>query len=160
MQQQMADIRRFLKTVIGGYAHKVFGERFNFNTLVGVYIRHIGGAYGEDNIVFVQHFIVLQVVQQRAGYRIRIADHKHGIARHALRRVFGKVLQEGHQFQPAVRLLMVQDFAAFAPSRKDEYQQHRNQQWQPAAGRNLQEVGRKEGDVEGEEGEGEQADQG
>ena len=63
MQQQMADIRCFLKTVIGGHAYKVLGKLLNFNALVGMYIRHIGSAYGEDNIVFVQHFIVLQVMQ-------------------------------------------------------------------------------------------------
>ena len=52
------------------------------------------GLDGEDDVLLVQHLVVLQTVHQRGRRAARIAGQKHGGARHALRR---PLFQHRHQ---------------------------------------------------------------
>ena len=49
--------------------------------------RRVGGDDGQNDVVLVQHLVVLEIVQQRGRREVRIAGEEHRGARHDVRRL-------------------------------------------------------------------------
>ena len=82
------------------------GNPLDLDALVLGCARRIGGDDGEDDVVLVQHLVVLEVMQQRGRREIRIAGEEHRGAGHDVRRLLFQVADQrvDRHFDPA-RLL-------------------------------------------------------
>ncbi len=112
-----------------------------------VHARRVRVFDAEDNVLFVQHLVMLETVQERGRRAFRVAGEEYGSAGHSLRRFLfqyaDKIVERG--FEPAG--FRKQEPAATAPSIHHQHHQSANRQRHPAALYNLQQVRHQEGQV-------------
>ena len=111
----------------------------------------MGGLDGEDDVLLVQHAIVLETVQQRGRRAFRIAGEKHRRSGHALRWL---ALEHAHQIverglEPAG--LVEQKPRAAPPRIHHEHDDDAERERHPAAFDDLEHVGRQKGQVDHQE---------
>ena len=105
----------------------------------------------QNDVLFVQHLVMLEAVHQRGRRAFRIAGEKHRGAGHALRRLFledaDEIVERG--FEPA--RLGEQNAGAAPPRIHHQHHQAAERQRHPAALNDFEHIGRQEGQIDQEE---------
>ena len=102
--------------------------------------RRVGGDDGQDDVVLVQHLVVLEIVQQRGRREIRIAGEEHRRARHDVRRLLLQAADQRIDRHFDAARLLNQDAAAALPRDDQQHHQDAEQDRQPRALQELQQV--------------------
>ena len=108
--------------------------------------RYVLKVHMQDDVFFVQHFVVFQVVQHRSGHFVRVGGHEHRRALHACR-VTRQRLDHRCQRQRGLSALLTHQTAAAFPGRHQQQNDARHHQREPAAIRNFDRCGGQERDV-------------
>ena len=118
--------------------------------LVAVDIGTVGNQHGEDHHAFVQHLVVLDIVQQCARHAGGLAGHEDRSARHAGCRIL-RALGENLDRQRGLAHPVAHQFAPARPGREQRECHETDHQREPAAVGDLGQIGREIGAVDDQE---------
>ena len=79
--QRARDVGLVHEAVVGLHLPEAGGKLLDLQPVLVGNVRHFLEADREDDVLFVQHLVVLQVVQQRLRDGVWIGDREHGSAR-------------------------------------------------------------------------------
>ena len=132
-------------------AHEAVADRLHLHAVLCRDAREVFGDDGQDDIVLMQHLVVLQAVQQRGGRAFRCCGEEHGRAGNAWRRLFLQRLDQRLDRHLEPPCLGGEDARAPAPGEHDGDEQAADQERHPAALRHLEQIGNQEGEVDQDE---------
>ena len=110
--------------------------------------RRVLGDDGEDDVVLVQHLVVLEIVQQRGRREFGIAGEEHRGARHDMRRLLLQAVQQRFERHLGLARLVGEDAGAAPPGQDQHHHEDAEQQRHPGAFQQLEQVGREERGVD------------
>ncbi len=128
------------------------GERLDGHLFPQRDARNVARLDVDEQVVGVQHLVVLEVVQHGPGHHAGMGREEDGGAVHAGGSGREDRLQEGQQLDRLGVLALAQQSAAVVPCGHDQVQHTGHEQGEPAAFRDLERVGGEEGHVHAEEG--------
>ena len=114
--------------------------------------RLVDGLDRQDDVLLVQHLVVLEVVQERGGRGLGIARQEHGRALDPVRRALLQHADELDERHVGLARLREQDRGALHPGPHQEDQGARHRHRHVAADEQLRHVGAEEGEIDDEEG--------
>src|SRR6516162_5022458 len=150
-RQRLRHVRRFHETEPQRYLGEDVADLFQPYPLRPIDARGGGGLDGQNDVLLVQHLVVLEAVHERSRRARRIAGEEHGCARNALGRPF---FQHRHQFvewKLQLARFLEQQLASTPPGVHQKHHDGSERQRHPAAFQHLQEVRGKEGQIEKQE---------
>src|SRR5436190_14713080 len=109
------------------------------------------GAHGEQDDLFVQHFVVLEVMQQGEWRPGPVARHVNGGAGHATNALVFQAGEKSVERQADVAEALAQNTTAFSPGQHEEKDRGRGEKREPAAVRDLDHVRAKKCEVDADE---------
>ena len=145
--QAARHVGRLEEAVMDVHREEALAELLDFDALVGRHERRVLDGHMHQQHALVQHLVVLEIVQQRAGNRIAARGQEHGGAGHAHRRLLGAFQEQvdRHRFvADALQMRAPSD----APGLHQEEHAGRDEDRQPAAFDDLDRVGGEEHDVD------------
>ena len=139
--QGLGHIRVVFEAVVDHDLPAVVPQGFKREALVQANPGHLVVAYRDKQIGRVQHLVVFQVVQQGIGYGAGLGGQKHGGAFHPHRRANKHGLQKTGQVHGISAYFGVEQGASVFPGQHQGEDDAANGQWEPAAVKQLHEVG-------------------
>ncbi|MPM32406.1 hypothetical protein SDC9_78968 [bioreactor metagenome] len=142
-----------LEAVVDLHRPAVAAQRFDLHALVHSDPWHLMVDDGDEDVLLVQHLVVLEVVQQRVGRHLGVGRQEHRRAGHARDR---RLLQQHHlqevaQVNAVGMQLVVDKIAPALPGRHHGEHRDADGEREPATLQQLEHVGRKEREVNAEE---------
>jgi hypothetical protein len=112
---------------------------------------HLVVAHGDEQVLRVQHLVVLEVVQQRVGRDARLGRQEHRRARHPQRRADEDRFQEAGQVDGVVAQRVGHQLAALLPGQHQREHADADDQGNQPPSTSLSRLAGEEGDVDDEE---------
>ena len=149
--QRLGHVRLLHEAVAQRQTIEALSKRLDFSAVVRRHVRHIIGHDGQQDHTLVKHLVVLKVVQQGRRRALQVAGHENRRARHALRWKRLDVLQESIERIQAFAHALGEQRAAALPGRKHGVDDRADDEREPAAVRDLRQVGAKEAKLDEKE---------
>jgi hypothetical protein len=137
--QRLGNVGRVDEAVVHLHAPEARRQRRDLHPLLERNPRHLVEDHRQDQVVLVQHLVVLEVVHQRLGHGVRVGHGVDGRARHAVGAVFVQRVDEGQQLGVVAAHGFDQQLAPTTPGGHDGEQRGAQHQREPAT---LQELER------------------
>src|SRR3546814_3823182 len=103
---------------ISDWSSDVCSSDLRLDTLVERHERAVGGAHRDDQILLVEHLVVLEVVEQRAGRALGVGGEEHRGALDAFGRAARKRGGRSEEHTSELQSLMRISYAVFCLKKK------------------------------------------
>ena len=138
--QRPGHVRVVLEAVVDDHLPAVMAQRLDGQAFVHADPGHFMAAHCHEQVVFMQHLVVLQVVEQGIGHGTRIRRQKHRRALHPRRRAHEHRLQEALQVDGILAQLRAEQAPPLLPGQHQREDGRTNRQREPASVHELQQI--------------------
>ncbi|MNJ32764.1 hypothetical protein D3C77_274380 [compost metagenome] len=146
--QRPGHVRRLHIAEGQGQPLEIVADRLDGHAVLVRDARPVRGVDRQDDVLLVQHLVVLEVVHQGHGRHLGIRGQEDGRARRSMRRTGAQHLDQVGQRQAVLARLVGQDLGAAHPGPHQHDQAAAQDQGHPGAVGNLQQVGGQEDRVD------------
>ncbi|KIT90115.1 hypothetical protein QT21_00155, partial [Staphylococcus aureus] len=151
-RQRLGDVRRLHVAELHRDLEEMRPDRLDADLVGRVGAGRVHGLHGEDDVLLVQHLVVLEVVQKRGRGDLRVAREEHGGAAHVVRRALLQHPDELGEGHVGLAGLVEEDRDAPHPGPHQDDEAAGQQQRHVAALEDLQEVREQEQELDHDEG--------
>ncbi len=149
--QRRRHIRILHEPVLHAHVEHVMAQRLDRDAIVGGDMRLLRRGDGQHHNMFVQDFVMAEIVRERRWCSDRLRGHEDRGARHAQGPRLGHHGDELFKWDGARSQPLCDQPPSRLPRCHQREEQYRNSQRDPAALHHLQRVGAEEGDVDQQE---------
>ena len=139
--QRLGQVGVVLEAVVHHDLPAVVPQGFDLNPLFQANPGHRVVAHGDEQVVLVQHLVVLEVVQQRVGHGAGLSRQEHGSAVHPCWWADEDCVDETVEVQRVCAQLFIEQAPALFPGHHEREDGTSYDQREPAAIKQLEQVG-------------------